>query len=174
MSRTGGMSILICGLALSAAVHAADPVSDRERRLPASVTLQREAKGRPTVAQDFAIAQSLTEEASSSAAALEEARTRVGRVLEQDARNVPARMLAGRIALLGKDPALAASHFRVAASAKPVNPAALLGLGQSLEAAGDSAGAAAAFAEYRRAVGLKPLQDPAASVSSVSESAQKK
>lgn len=158
-------AVAAVAISVWAAAYAAPPdtsertraEADLERALPESLKVQRRASGRLNRAQELAVAQSLTEEAAQSPTALAEARERIERVLESDARNVQALMLAGRVALLENKPAIAALHYRSAAAVKPVNAGALLGLGQSLEAAGDRAGADAAYAEYRTALGLKSL-----------------
>jgi lipopolysaccharide biosynthesis regulator YciM len=174
MSRKGlvnffAATVLVAATASQAAEQRASATRAQteerlEQQLPQSLKVQRSREGSLST-QDLEVAQSLTEEASYSPQALEEARTRVQRVLEKDGRNQQANMLAGRIALLEKNPQLAVSHYRAAAAVRPVNAAALLGLGQSLEAAGDAQGAATAFAEYRAAMGLTPIPTTQAAAS---------
>ena len=65
-------------------------------------------------------------------------------------------MLAGRIATIAQQPAVAALHYRAVLAISPNNSEAALGLGNALTALNDVAGADAAFARYREIIGLAP------------------
>jgi predicted Zn-dependent protease len=93
-------------------------------------------------------------ESRGDAQALERAEAELAPVLERNARSVEANLLAGRIATMRNQPAIAANYYRAVIAVNPNNAAAYLGLGNALTALQDTRGADAAFARYQELMGL--------------------
>jgi tetratricopeptide (TPR) repeat protein len=125
----------------------------------ASENLRRGTANR--VANDrerLALVEALIRESSGEPAALKQAETELSPLLARQNQSSEALMLAGRLATLSQQPALAALHYRAVLAASPNNSSAYLGLGNALTALNDVAGADAAFARYKELIGLKPRQ----------------
>jgi predicted Zn-dependent protease len=149
----GSAAVLFCA---AQAIAQARPTPAKTQS-PRSLELQVSARGRPSDAQQLEIAEALLAERGQEPQALEEAGRRVAAVLERTPDSTRALLLAGRIAMKQGQPAVAASHYRAVTQKASPPRSAWLGLGQSLDATGDVAGATEAYARYRASRGLRPL-----------------
>lgn len=153
-------AVLLCctGMATSIADPTRDTQSGRTESTPASVKAERELLKNPDDAKlHLEAARAYLAEADSSPSKRDAAAAHVQRALEKNSSDVDALILMGQIELQRNRPAVAALHLQNAARLAPDNPTAQLSLGDALSHVGDEAGASAAFAEYRRIMGMPPL-----------------
>jgi Flp pilus assembly protein TadD len=125
----------------------------------ASENMRRKTASR--VASDrerLELVEALIKESSGEPAALKQAETELSPLLARQNQSSEALMLAGRLATLNQQPAVAALHYRAVLAVSPNNSSAYLGLGNALTALNDVEGADAAFASYKELIGLKPHQ----------------
>lgn len=106
----------------------------------------------------LALVEALIKESSGEPTALKQAETELSPLLARQNQSLEALMLAGRLATLNEQPALAALHYRAVLAANPNNSSAYLGLGNALTTLNDVEGADAAFARYKELIGLRPRQ----------------
>ena len=119
---------------------------------------ERELRARPTDSNlRLATAEAYLAEADASPSKREAAARHVQVLLERSPNDVNALLLMGQIELQRNRAAVAVAHLQNAASLAPNEASVQLTLGEALTSVGDSAGAAAAFAHYRRILGMAPL-----------------
>jgi Flp pilus assembly protein TadD len=104
----------------------------------------------------LALVEAMVNESGGDPVALEKATAELAPLLERQKSDPAALMLAGRIATIAQQPAIAAFHYRAVLAISPNNSEAALGLGNALTTLNDVAGADAAFARYREIIGLAP------------------
>lgn len=122
-----------------------------------SENMKRATANRAATDRDrLALVEALVNESGGNAAALEKATAELAPLLEKRKSDPAALMLAGRIAMITQQPAIAALHYRAVLAISPNNSEAALGLGNALTSLNDVAGADAAFARYREIIGLAP------------------
>jgi predicted Zn-dependent protease len=125
---------------------------------PRSVVQERKLRARPNdTAERLKTAEAYLTEGVDTPSKLDAASEHVDAILANDSKNVPALMLAGRIAMLKKEPAVAQAHYQAAAAADPNNAATFLALGETWSRLGNEEQASRAYAEYRRLSGMPPI-----------------
>ncbi len=151
--------VLCCtGIATSIADPSRETQSRPAESTPASVKAERELLTKPDDAKlHLEAARAYLAASDASPSKRDAAATHVQRALAKNPNDVDALILMGQIELQGNRPAVAALHLQNAARLAPDNPTARLSLGDALTRLGDETGASAAFAEYRRIMGMPSL-----------------
>lgn len=150
---------LLCGVAL-ADPHTDSPGLGNKGTQPArSVQAERAlARGAGSLEAHLEAARAYLAESIDTPSKRAKARKHIGTVLKRQPNNAEALLIAGQIEMLSADWKQAARYFRRATVMAPNNPAAHLALGDALSRLGDEEGAAAAFAAFRAASGMQPIE----------------
>jgi tetratricopeptide (TPR) repeat protein len=157
-----GALLLVTAAALADPTLRAPPSMEPSDSPPVlqSRDAERELRTRPNDStMRLATAQAYLAEADASPSKREAAARHVQVLLERSPNDFNALLLMGQIELQKGRPAVAVVHLQNAASLAPNEASVQLTLGDALTSLGDSAGAAAAFAHYRRIMGMAPLPD---------------
>jgi cytochrome c-type biogenesis protein CcmH/NrfG len=169
MKRVGfcAASVLLAITCVDAlAAEPAEVAELQTRGAPSSAIHERKLRLKPDdSAERLRTAEAYVLEAQDSPSKLDAASEHVDKVLEANPSNVGGLLLAGRIAMLRGQPAVAQTRYQAATMADPNNAAAFLGLGESWSRLGNDANASAAFTTYRKLSGLAPLPAPGSDVS---------
>jgi predicted Zn-dependent protease len=170
-SQIARLLMLVVGcVGLTGASLAQDPsgagrgeAASSNRPTPGSVSAERALAGargeEDGTAARLDAARAYLAEGVDSPSKLNAAQRHLGALLKRQPANAEALLLAGQIEMLRSKWRAAATYYRRATAAAPSDPTGYLGLGDALTRLGDEEGAARAFAAFRAASGMEPIED---------------